>query len=133
MATLMGVLILAVLAFAMAALYWRMTVGAVASRPVSERVCHAAGLAGGAGLRDPRAADFAMLERLYAAAGALAHFGREAALVRAYYVGLCWVGLLPALTPWSERERRVCSRYLAVRIDGFLASNTACSRRVRFP
>jgi hypothetical protein len=131
----MGVLILvlAVSAFAIAALYWRMMVGAVASRPVSERVCHAAGLSGGAGLRDPCAADFAMLERLYAAAGALAGFGRQAALVRGYYLCLRWIeSRLPALAPWSQRERTVCSRYLAVRIDGFLASNAACSRRVPF-
>ena len=130
----MSVLILAIVAFVIAVVYWRMMVGAVASRPVSERVCHAAGLVGGAGLRNPCPTDFAMLERLYTAAGALADFGRQAAFVRAYYVGLGWlVRLLPPLASWSQRERTVCSRYLAVRIDGFLVSNTACSRRVRMP
>lgn len=130
----MGVLVLAVLAFGIAALCcWRLSIGAVASRPISERARHAAGLAGLAGSGEPSGADFAVLERLYTAAGALAGFGREAGSIRAYYAAVRAVGsLLPVLGPWSEREMTVCSRYLAVRIDGFLVSNAACSRRVRF-
>jgi hypothetical protein len=125
---------MAVLAFGIAVLcWWRLSIGAVASRPISERVRHAAGLAGSASPAEPGSADFAVLERLYTAAGALAGFGREAGLIRAYYAAVHFAGsLLPALGPWSEREMTVCARYLAVRIDGFLASNAACSRRVRF-
>jgi hypothetical protein len=40
-------------------------------------------------------------------------------------------GLVPALAPWSEREMKICSRYLACRIEGMLASNAACSRQAR--
>ena len=87
---------------------------------------------GAAPTSDLTGADFAVLERLFAAAGALDGSGREALWIRAYYSAVRVAGnLLPALAPWSEREMTVCSRYLAVRVDHFLASNAACARRVR--
>jgi hypothetical protein len=111
---------------------WRIAVGAIAARPVTDRVRQAAGLAGPPVPRDPRAADFGVLEGLCTAAGALASTGRGTALIRAYYVAVQTIGgLLPALAPWSDREMTVCSRYLAARVDRYLASNDACSRRVR--
>ena len=129
----MGVLFLAVLAAGITVFgCWRMFIGAIAARPVSDRLRHAAGLAGSPAQWDFRGGDFALLERLFAAAGALAGSGRDAVLIRAYYSAVHAIKrLLPALAPWSEREMTVCSRYLAARIDRFLASNAACSRRVR--
>jgi len=106
---------------------WRLIVGVVANRPVSDRLRQAAGLSG------PRAADFSFLETLSTAAGALANTGprRGTALVRIYYRAVRALGrVLPALAPWSEREMTVCARYLAVQVDRCLASNAACSRRV---
>ena len=106
---------------------WRLMVGVVANRPVSDRLRQAAGLVG-------PAADFRFLETLCTAAGALANTGprRGTALVRVYYRAVRAIGgILRPLAPWSEREMTVCSRYLAVQVDRCLASNAACSRRVR--
>jgi hypothetical protein len=132
-ATSMGVFFLAILAVGPMFLgCWRMFVGTVAARPVSDRLHYAAGLAGPRAHWDFNGGDFAVLERLLAAAGALARSGRSAILIRTYYMAVrAMGGLLPALAPWSEREMTVCSRYLAARIDRFLASNATCSRRAR--
>jgi hypothetical protein len=128
----MGAFILAISVFGIAGLCcWRMMVGAVAARPVSDRLRYAAGLADAKAPRDFNGADFAMLEGLFTAAGALGATGRDAILVRAYYLAVRQIGRLPALAPWSQREMTVCSRYLAARIEGLLASNVACSNRAR--
>jgi len=111
---------------------WRLSIGAMAARPVSDRLCQAAGLRDPATLRDLGAADFDVLNGLCTAAGALAKASTGTMLVRGYY---CFVrglgGALPALAPWSEREMAVCFRYLAVQVDRCLASNADCSRRAR--
>jgi hypothetical protein len=105
---------------------WRITVGAIAARPVSDRLLQAAGLRG-----PLSAGDFGVLDGLCAAAGALADANRSTASIRAYYKVLRVVGRgLPFLAAWSQREMTVCSRYLAARADRCLTSNTACSTRV---
>jgi hypothetical protein len=105
---------------------WRITVGVVAARPVSDRLLQAAGLRG-----PIRAGDFGVLDGLCAAAGALPSANRGTAQIRAYYTVLCAVGRsLPILAAWSQREMTVCSRYLAARVDRCLVSNTAFSSRV---
>ena len=107
---------------------WRMIVGAIAARPLTDHVRRAALLAGA----DPGATDFDMLAGLHMAVGALSKAGHGAALVRAYYPVVRAIGrLLPGLAPWSEREMTVCSRYLAAQVDRCLSRNAACSRRVR--
>ena len=133
MAATMGVLFLAVLAFGIAGFCcWRVIVGAVAARPTSDRVRYALGLAAAPAPGDFTGADFAVLERLFEAAGALGGSGRDARLIRAYYLAVHGIGgLAPALAPWGQREMKVCSRYLAARIEGLLACNAACSRRER--
>lgn len=123
-----AILVLGTLAFCC----WRIIIGVMAARPVSDRLRQAAGLAGPPAPRDARTADFALLASLATAAGALAGAGYGTALVRAYYRAMRAIGgLLPPLAPWSEREMTVCFRYLAVQVDRSLASNAACSRRVR--
>jgi hypothetical protein len=105
---------------------WRIAVGLVAARPVSDRLLQAAHLCGPLG-----AADFGVLEGFCTAAGALADANRGTSLIRAYYLAVRWLGgILPPLAPWSQREMTVCSRYLAARVDRCLVSNTACSTRV---
>ena len=112
------------------ALGWRMTVGVIAERPLSDRLRYAVAPVAPAP-NDFSGADFALLERLFRVAGAFGGFGRSAPLVRAYFRLIRMIGqMLPSLTPWSEREMKVCSRYLAARIERLLASNAACSRRV---
>ncbi len=129
MATAMGVLFLAILALGIMAFgCWRAIVGGIAARPISDRLRVAAGRAAS----DLTGADFAVLERLFAAAGVLEGTAADAIVIRTYYSGVrALKSLLPAFAPWSEREMTVCSRYLAVRVDRFLATNAACARRVR--
>jgi len=133
MATAMGVLFLAIMAVGMVAFgCWRAIVGGIAARPISDRLGVAAGLRTVRAASDLSGADFAVLERLFAAAGVLEGAAGDAILIRTYYSAAGAIRrLLPALAPWSEREMTVCSRYLAVRVDRFLATNTACARRVR--
>lgn len=122
----MGLLVLALLALGTISFCcWRVTVGAIAARPVSDRLLQAAGLRGPLG-----AGDFGVLDGLCAAAGALAGADRGTGLIRAYYKVLQRVGRMPSLAAWSQREMIVCSRYLAARVDRCLVSNTACSTRV---
>jgi len=126
----MGVLVF-ILLFAIAALYgWRTAVGALAARPVSDRVRRAAAMAGSAAPRDFTGADFRVLERVFTVAGALGGAARSAIAIRAYYRVVRALGKgLPILASWSEREMMACSRYLAARIDRSLASNAAHSIR----
>jgi hypothetical protein len=105
---------------------WRIIIGAIAARPLSDRLGQAAGLKG------PGAADFHFLETLCTAAGALANASHGTGAVRIYYRVVRAAGrLLPLLGAWSEHEMIVCSRYLAVQVDRCLATNTDCARRVR--
>jgi hypothetical protein len=130
----MGVLFLAVMAAGITVFgCWRAFIGAVAARPVSNRLRQAASRAGPPAQWDFRGEDFAVLERLFAAAGALTGCGRSAVWIRTYYSAVRAIkDLLPALAPWSEREMAVCARYLAARIERFLASNAACTHRVHY-
>jgi hypothetical protein len=110
----------------MAICCWRLIMGGIAARPLSDRLRQAAGLTG------PDAADFGFLETLCTAAGALANTSYSTGPVRIYYRVVRTAGrILPILRPWSEREMIVCSRYLAVQVDRCLATNTDCARRVR--
>jgi hypothetical protein len=129
----MGALFLAILAPGIVAFgCWRIVVGAIAARPISDRLRIAAGMGVAPTTPVLSGADFAVLERLFAAAGALKGPTGGAILIRAYYsVARAIRGIVPALAPWSEHEMAVCSRYLAARVDRFLASNAAYSRRVR--
>ena len=129
----MGFLFLAVSAAAIAVFgCWRTFVGVVAARPLSSRLLNAAGPVNAPA--DPAfgAGAFALLERLFAAAGALSGYGRGLYWLPRYYRAVRAIkDRLPMLAPWSEREMAVCSRYLAARVDRLLASNAACSHRVR--
>jgi hypothetical protein len=110
---------------------WRIAVGIVAARPVGDRLRYAMGSA----TQLPPAfsgSDFALLERIFAAAGALGRTGRGASVVSAYYQAVHGLGvLLPFLSGWSEHEMNVCARYLAARTERLLASNAACSRHLQ--
>lgn len=131
MATLMAIYVMAILALGIAGTCWRVVVGTVAARPISDSLRYAIGLAA-MPARDFTGADFAILERLFTAAGALNRSGRGVVLVRVYYLTVHGLTrLLPSLAPWGEREMKVCSRYVAARIERLRATNAAYSRRVR--
>jgi hypothetical protein len=107
---------------------WRLIVGGIAARPISDHLRQVAGL-NSAG---PRASDFGVLAGFYAAAGALSRVDYGAVMIQVYYRIVRAIGrLMPVLAPWSEREMTVCSHYLAVQLDRCLTHNLACSRRVK--
>jgi hypothetical protein len=133
-ATFMTPFIMAILALGIVSVAcWRLIVGMVAGRPVGDRLRYAIGPA--ARLKQEfSGSDFPLLERLFAAAGALGSPGRATTAIRAYYRIVHGLGVrLPFLARWSHREMNVCSRYLAARIERLLASNAACSRHAQFP
>jgi hypothetical protein len=120
---------IAIILAAAGALGWRMTVGVIAERPISDRLRYAVAPVAPAP-SDFSGADFALLERLFRAAGAFGGVGRSAPLIRAYFRLVRALGQRsPSLTSWSEREMKICSRYLAAQIEHLLDSNAACSRR----
>lgn len=127
----MAIYVMAILAFGIAAVCWRLIVGAIAARPISDSLRYAIGLAA-VPARDFTGADFAVLERLFTMAGAVKRSGQGVILVRVYYQAVYSIaGLFPGLAPWGEREMKVCSRYLASRIERLQATNAAYTRRVR--
>jgi hypothetical protein len=128
----MAIYVMAVLALGIAGLgCWRSIVGAVAARPISDNLRYAIGLAA-IPARDFTGADFAVLERLFTVAGAVKRSGQGIILVRAYYQAVYSIaGLFPGLAPWGEREMKICSRYLASRIERLQAANAAYTRGVR--
>jgi len=106
---------------------WRVAVGLMAARPVSSRLREAAGLSEANVSHDFGPSDFAILESLCAATGALSDAGAIGP-IRAYYGLVRGIGgLFPATASWSQKEMAMCSRYLAVRVDSQLASNVVCS------
>ncbi len=122
-----AVLGLAVMLF----LCWRMVIGMMAGRPVSERLREAAGLKANRGCDELEPSDFAILESLCLATGALSE-ARAIGPIRAYYGLARGLGLwVPSLGAWSRREMTVCARYLAARVDRQLRSNILCSHRAQ--
>jgi hypothetical protein len=108
--------------------FWRMAVGSVASRPVSEHLRQALKLNHAEGSAEFGPSDFRILESLCSATGALSD-ARAIGPIRAYYGFVRGIGLLfPALAYWSRREMTLCSRYLAARVDRQLSSNIVCSQ-----
>jgi hypothetical protein len=112
--------------------YWRAVLSGVAAQPVSARVLesvHADGsrLAG---------ADFPVLTEIHNLTPELQTSRQSLGLVRAYYAMMHAADNLfgkhfPGLAAWSEQERVICARYVAVQIDRRLQENLALSASLR--
>ena len=126
-------LTISVAALAQFALYYlRAVVAGVAAQPVSDEVFAAARVEkGNLGGRDFRA-----IAQLHELTPNLQKGGSGLGLVKAYYqvmqaVGKVAQGRADALASWAERERVLCARYAAVKIERRLQSNMALAAAIR--
>jgi hypothetical protein len=112
-----------ILAFAIVAvgqfwmIWWRATVGSVATTPLSDRIRTAASLEGDA----VRGRDFQTLLTLFETCPSLKKDSNGLGPVRAYYSvvnGLSRMfSAIPAVAEWAQNEMATCARYAAVCVD----------------
>lgn len=111
--------------------YWRAVLAGVAAQPVSGRVLEAARVAGG----ELRGRDFQVLAELHDLTPDLQASPGGLGLVRLYYKFVEAIGhvagSLPSIAAWADRERTICARYAAVRIDRRMQANLAMAAAIR--
>jgi hypothetical protein len=112
--------------------YWRAILAGVAAQPVSDRVLSAARVEPG----HLTGRDFETFATLHELTPNLDPHGRGLGLVRIYYRLVEALGFLagkrmPTIAAWSERERVICARYAAVKIDRRLQANLALAASLR--
>jgi hypothetical protein len=107
--------------------YWRAVLAGVGAEPVSDRVLAAAHVEDGRFLPQ----HFETLAELHELTPDLKPNQSGLGLVRVYYRLVQGLGSLPMLAAWSERERLVCARYAAVRVDRRLQANLALAASLR--
>ncbi len=112
--------------------YWRAVLSGVAAQPVSMRVLESVHADG----RHLAGADFPVLTELHNLTAELQTSRQGLGLVRAYYAMMHAADNLfgehfPGLAAWSEQERVICARYVAVQIDRRLQDNLALSASLR--
>lgn len=112
--------------------YWRAVLAGTAAQPVSEEVLAAARVEDGRFLPE----HFETLAKILDLTPDLQPKQGGLGLVRLYYriaQGLdAFLGKqIPALAAWSDRERVVCARYAAVRVDRRLQANLELAASVR--
>jgi len=112
--------------------YWRAVLSGVAAQPVSTRVLESVHADGGRLV----GADFPVLTELHNLTPELQTSRQSLGLVRAYYAMMHAADNLfgkyfPGLAAWSEQERVICARYVAVQIDHRLQANLALSASLR--
>lgn len=112
--------------------YWRAVLAGVAAQPVSERVLSAAHVENGR----LKAQHFETLAGLHDLTPDLQPQRGGLRLVRLYY--RLFEGLdallgkrIPALAAWSEQERLICARYVAVQVDRRLQANLELAASLR--
>ena len=115
-----------------AAYYWRALVVGVASQPVSERVLEAARVQDG----ELSGQHFPVFAELHALTPDLRPGWRGLGLVRIYYHAVQAFGKVAgrfsdSIAQWTERERVLCARYVAVQIDRRLQANLALAASIR--
>ena len=112
--------------------YWRAVLAGVAAQPISDRVLAAAHVDDGRLM----AQHFDTLAGIHDLTPDLKPSRDELGFVRLYYRFL--EGLdsllgsqLPVLAAWSERERIMCARYVAVQVDRRLQANLELAAMLR--
>ena len=129
-AMLLAIAVVAMFQFAL--YYWRAVLTGVASQPISERVLEAAQVAE----PDLRGEDFVRLASLHKLTPELDTNQSGIGLVSIYYSLVSNLEealgrLSPAVLSWGERERVLCARYAAVRINRRLEANLAQAASIR--
>jgi hypothetical protein len=112
--------------------YWRAVLAGVAAQPVSDRVLAAASVEN----RSLTGRDFEKLAGLHNLTPDLNPDRGGLGLVRLYYRVIGGFSALassriPALAAWTEQERTICARYVAVQIDRRLQANLALAASLR--
>ncbi|HKW35484.1 MAG TPA: hypothetical protein VJN92_20905 [Candidatus Acidoferrum sp.] len=107
--------------------YWRAVLAGVAALPVSDRVLAAAHVQDGRLLPQ----HFETMADLHNLTPDLKPNQGGLGLVRVYYRLVQGLGMLPILTSWSERERVICARYAAVKVDRRLQTNLKLAAALR--
>ena len=112
--------------------YWRSILSEVAIRPVSDRVLAAACVQNG----QLSAEDFSTLAKLHDLTPQLDRKRNGLRAIRLYYHMVQIIDVLlgsrvHAVSVWSDRERVICARYVAVQIDHILQANLALAASIR--
>ena len=108
--------------------YWRATIAANSTVPVSDRVRVAAGIS----TTSVSSRDFRAILKVHDLTPDLRGRGENFRAIRAYYLVVEKLGhLIPLAADWAEAEMTMCSRYVAVLIDQHLERNMACAVRMR--
>jgi len=111
--------------------YWRSVLAGVALRPISDQVLAAARVENG----QLSAGDFSVLAQLHELTPQLDRNRNSLGTIRLYYRMIQAVDLLlgsrvQAVAVWSEKERTICARYVAVQIDHVLQANMALAASI---
>jgi hypothetical protein len=126
-------LVISILALAQFGLYyWRSVLAGVAAQPVSGRVLEAAHVRSGT----VSATDFDTFAGLHDLTPDLQPNASNLSTVRFYVrvieaLDSLFGSAMPALAAWSQRERAVCARYVAVQIDRRLQANLELAAALR--
>jgi hypothetical protein len=112
--------------------YWRAVLSGVAAQPVSDRVLWAAHVENGR----VTSQDFETLAGLHELTPDLYPNRGGLGLVRLYHRVVQAVDALagsriPAIAAWSNRERAICARYVAVQVDRRLQANLELAASLR--
>jgi hypothetical protein len=129
-AMLFAISIVALFQFAL--FYWRAVLAGVAAQPVSDRVLAAASVEDGR----LTSQDFEVLAGLHDLTPELCSGGGGLRLVRLYFrfvrnLDTLVGSRMPAFATWCERERTICARYAAVRVERRLQVNLALAASLR--
>jgi hypothetical protein len=107
--------------------YWRASVVATSTAPISNRVKVAAGISTDS--LSPR--DFRAILNMHEMTPELGGPKRKFRTLRAYYLAVENLGrFIPSVTGWAEAEMTMCSCYLAVLLDQHLDRNMAWAVRM---
>jgi hypothetical protein len=112
--------------------YWRAVLSGVAAQPISARVLGSVNAENGR----LTGAHFPVLAELHNLTPELHASESGLGIVRAYYAFVhagdhLFGKHFPQFSAWSDRERLVCARYAAVKIDLRLQANMALSASLR--
>lgn len=115
-----------------AAYYWRAVLAGVASQPVSDRVLAAARVEN----EQLSSKHFETLAELHDLTPELRPQRSGLGWVRLYFQLIEGIDALigarmPSVAAWSERERVICARYVAVQVDRRLQANLALAASIR--
>jgi hypothetical protein len=108
--------------------YWRATIAAAASLPISDRVRAAAGVS----TRALNPGDFAHLVSLCALTEHLGRKSHSWLAVRGYFFVVEQAArLMPAVAKWAHAEMAMCTNYMAAALEAQFEHTLQCAAQTR--